>query len=97
MDRFFAAVARTYPNDPEAQTPPTNFVYDGGAYDAWEMGVITLYNGAGGCPESKLKNADGKMGTLYNPWKYETSKPSGSRWQYHPNSNNYLHEVILQK
>lgn len=64
MDRFFAAVARTYPTDSEAQTPPTSFAYDGGNYDAWT---------------------------------YDTSKPSGSRWLYHPNSNSYLHEVIQEK
>jgi hypothetical protein len=97
MDRFFAAVARTYPNDPEAQNPPTNYAYDGGTYDAWEMGTITLYNGADGCPTSHLKNAVGKTTSLVNPWTYETGRPSGSRWQYHRNSNNYLHEVIQQR
>jgi hypothetical protein len=97
MDRFFAAVARTYPSDPEAQAPPTNYTYDGGTYDAWAMGAITLYNGAGGCPASFLKNTAGKKTRFFNPWKYETSRPSGSRWVYYPNSNNYLHEVIEQQ
>ncbi len=97
MDRFIAAVARTYPSDNEAQTSPTSFSYDGGSYDAWEMGSITLYNGAGGCPQSKLKNSAGKWSTLTNPWKYDGSGAAGSRWRYNQNSNNYLHEVIQEK
>lgn len=97
MDRFFAAVARTYPNDSEAQIPPTSHSFDGGSYDAWEAGSITLYNGAAGCPSSRLKNASGKKSSFYNPWTYDDSKPIGSRWQYHKNINNYLHEVIQQK
>jgi hypothetical protein len=97
MDRFIAAVARTYPSDNEAQTSPTNYSYDEGSYDAWEMGSITLYNGAGGCPESRSKNAAGKWSTLKNPWEYDESRAAGSRWKYNQNSNNYLHEVIQEK
>ena len=97
MDRFIAAVASTYPSDTEAQNPPTNFAYDGGTYDAWEMGTITLYNGAGGCPRSRLKNPAGKWTTLTNPWQFDPSRAAGSKWRYNPNSNNYLHEVIEQR
>lgn len=97
MERFFAAVARTYPTDTEAQTPPTNYAYDGGTYGAWEMGAITLYNGAGGCPRSRLKNAAGKWTELTNPWTFDPSRAAGSKWRYNANSNNYLHEVIEQR
>lgn len=97
MDRFIAAVARTYPSDNEAQTSPTSYSYDGGSYDAWEMGTITLYNGAGGCPKSILKSASGKIYEPINPWKFFPASAAGTRWRYHSNSNNYLHEVIQER
>ncbi len=97
MDRFVEAVARTYPDDMEARTPPTTYAYEGGSYDAWEMGTITLYNGAGGCPRSRLKNAAGKWTQLINPWTFNPSGAVGRKWRYHANSNNYLREVIHQR
>ena len=97
MDRLFAAVARTYPSNNEAQNPPTSYAYDGRNYDAWEMGAITLYNGAKGCPKSLLKGPSGKVSELTNPWKFFPSSAAGSRWRYHKNTNNYLHEVIEQQ
>lgn len=96
MDRFIAAVARTYPSDAEAQTAPASFPYGGDNYDAWEMGTITLYNG-GEYPPRVVLNAAGKKTKMFLAWNYETSRAVGSRWRYYPNSNNYLHEVIQQR
>lgn len=92
MDRFFAAVARTYPNSSSAQNPPTSYSYNGMSLGAWEMGTITLYNGAAGCPKSLLKMPSGKRKKLTNPWTFDPS----NGWQYHKNTNNYLYEVIQQ-
>ncbi len=96
MDRFIAAVARTYTNDAEAQTAPTSYAYEGDNYGAWEMGTITLYNG-GPYPARFVKGPSGKMTKFYVPWNYETSRSVGDRWKYYPNGNNYIHEVILER
>jgi hypothetical protein len=97
MERFFAAVARTYPNDATAQTPPIAYAYAQDNYSAWEMGTVTLYNGAGGCPVSYYKNSSGKTTEFTNPWFYDPTKPDSEKWQYNKNKNDYLHQVIQQK
>lgn len=97
MDRYIAAVARTFPDDAEAATPPNAYLYHGGLYDCWEMGSITLYNGTSGCPKSRLKNAAGKWTVMSDPWKFDPSGQAGQRWHYNANKNDYLNEVIKQQ
>jgi hypothetical protein len=92
QQRFFSAVAAAYTNDAEAQTPPASYpAYTGSSttMTALDMGTITLYNGAAGCPTSTIG------GTTYqNPWTFNENGQSGHKWQYTPNANNYLYKVI---
>jgi chitodextrinase len=93
---FFDAVARTYPNDAEAQSAPASFTppQTSTTLSALEAGMITLYNGAGGCPQSTLIGPSGTNITYRNPWRFLPSNPSGQKWQFSPNTNNYLFKVI---
>jgi hypothetical protein len=87
QQRFFNAVANAYPNDPEAQNPPTGPAYPGSptTMSALDMGTITLYNSARGCPH--------ELG-FQNPWYFNENGSSGHKWSYTANVNNYLYHVI---
>ena len=52
---------------------------------ALDMGTITLYNTADGCPTS--------LG-YQNPWTFNENGQSGKKWSYTKNVNNYLYHVI---
>jgi hypothetical protein len=97
--RFFDAVARTYPTDTEAQNPPTSYTPPGTSTSmtAMEAGAVTLYNGAGGCPVSALLDENGNMVNFQNPWQFQPSNPTGQKWTFTPNSNNYLYLVIYNE
>jgi hypothetical protein len=91
QQRFFNAVATAYPNDAEAQSPPTLFTPSNciTSLTAFEAGMITLYNGAAGCPVTNLGGIQ-----YQNPWTFDPMQPTGQKWQYHPNEYNYLFKVI---
>lgn len=88
QQRFFNAVANAYPNDPEAQNPPSSYpAYPGSSTNmsALDMGTITLYNSAAGGTH--------ELG-FTNPWYFNENGSSGHKWSYTPNVNNYLYHVI---
>jgi hypothetical protein len=49
------------------------------------MGTITLYNSASGCPH--------ELG-FQNPWNFNENAQKGHKWSYTGNVNNYLYHVI---
>lgn len=92
--RYWAFIQQV--NGSTYQDPPETYTYASLSLDPWEMGVITLYNGAAGCPVTSVVIA-GKKKQKQNPWKFTSSAPSGSRWTYFKNSDNYLYKVIQQR
>jgi hypothetical protein len=99
QQRFFDAVARTFPNDADAPHPPASFTPPGTSTSmtALEAGATTLYNGAGGCPTETLLDQNNQMVTFQNPWHFTPTVPSAQKWSYTPNSNNYLFRVIFDE
>lgn len=92
--RFFDAVARTYPNDPEAANPPASFTAPGTAtsYSARQLSTMILYNGAAGCPISSLKLSNGNTTGFQNPWTFDPNRTP--KWQFTDNVNAYAYDVI---
>ncbi|CAN5813032.1 hypothetical protein BH11VER1_BH11VER1_39970 [soil metagenome] len=98
-DRFFNGVAKLYEQDSRYESPPTdctNIATVSYMMSAEEASIITLYNGVDGCPSSKVKLPNGKIGFKINPWTFDPKRQAGSRWTYSQNGNNYLREVIAQ-
>jgi hypothetical protein len=94
--RFFDAVGRTYPNNPEAQSPPASFVVPGtsSSFSAHELSTMVLYNGAGGTQSSTLLNANNQLVSFRNPWKFDPNGAVGQRWSFQDNSMSYAQSVI---
>jgi hypothetical protein len=90
QQRFFAAIAAAYPTDTDAQNPPTTTLY-GTSISALAAGAITLYNGAGGCPYTTVGGVQ-----YQNPWTFDHTQPSGQKWVYHANVQDYLHKVLQE-
>ena len=94
---FFHAIAVAYPTDTDAQNPPTTTLY-GQSMTALAAGAITLYNGSGApiggtpCPTTTLGGV-----SYQNPWTFTTTPATGhTKWEYHPNGYDYLHQVVLE-
>lgn len=68
--------------------PPEKITYEGRTITSWEMAVITLYNGAGGCPKQEYNDG---ASWKRSPWHFD-----GVGWSYHANSNDYLREVLKE-
>jgi len=90
QQNFFSKVAAAYPTDTDAQNPPTTTLY-GTSISALAAGAITLYNGAGGCPYTTVGGVQ-----YQNPWTFDHTQPSGQKWQYHANEQDYLHKVLQE-
>lgn len=95
-NRFFEAVAFTYPSDPEARNPPGAYTVPGTAtaIDARSLSTIVLYNGARGTPFSPLTRPNGTNVTFQNPWTFNPEGNAGEKWQFQDNSNGYAKKVI---
>jgi hypothetical protein len=94
-NRFFAAVARTYPNDPDSSSPPASYTVTGTntAYSAKQLSTMILYNGARGTPVSTLKNGNGNnTSNFQNPWTFNPNRTP--KWQFTDNYYNYAVDVI---
>jgi len=92
-NRFFAAVAAAYPNDPDAANPPLSFTVPGTnkALPAKVISTIVLYNGAP-YPYYDRQYLDGRPFT--NPW---TFNPNGNpKWVFRDNQNQHARKVINQ-
>jgi hypothetical protein len=94
-NRFFAAVARTYPNDSDSSSPPVSYTVTGTntAYSAKQLSTMILYNGARGTPVSTLKNGNGNnTSNFQNPWTFNPNRTP--KWQFTDNYYNYAVDVI---
>lgn len=91
---YFAAVQRMYPAQYEA--PPATYTPPGTstALTALEAATIQNYNG-GACLLKEIVSP-----TLTNSfrscWAFDPSAPSGSRWTFVPNANDYVRKVVLR-
>ena len=102
QQRFFDAVKAQYSDTTKYPTgtyedPPASFYPQGTGttMSALEAGTMTLYNGAGGCPTTTLTDpTTGKATTYQNPWVFDPNGPTGYKWSFYPNNNNYVYEVI---
>ena len=91
---YFKAVQRMHPaqyeDPPASYTPPGTST----ALTALEAATIQNYNG-GACtihePISPTQTAD-----YTSCWEFDPNAPSGSRWTFVPNANDYVRKVVLR-
>lgn len=87
---YFDAVARTYPNQYEA--PPTHTPSGcSTTMSALDAATIQLYNGA--AVKVDLQNVYGNTERYLSCWSFDSTKPSGQRWTFVSNNNDYVMEV----
>lgn len=89
---YFDAVQRTYPSEYEA--PPATYTAPGTstAVPYLDAANIQLYNGAS--VVENLQNPSGGTSLYRSCWKLHPTNPSGQRWEFIPNSNDYVKKVI---
>ena len=106
--RYFNAIKNVYQPSGKWEEPPSNFVREGTStpMTALEAATIQLYNGAAWLVE--IQNGvivfDGPYtdtnhgGTRYiSCWKFHPNKPSGQKWEFKRNRNNYVYKVIYDE
>ena len=89
-NRFVGYFRDLYSDNPTAQwIEPDNVSTNVNGYivSAEMWGVLTLYNGAGGCPELML---DGRRCLV--PIEFV---PTTTNWVFHVNSENYVHKTTF--
>lgn len=90
--KFMDAVKRTYPDSFEGPPPPYT---PPGCHTAltWEeASILELYNGA--AVMMKLKNSEGRYSFYRSCWRFLPHNPSGKRWVFVRNRNNYVYKVV---
>lgn len=89
---YMDAIKRTYPSTWEE--PPATYTPPGcETVLTWEeASIIQLYNGAS--IVRRLKNASGYYTYYRSCWKFYPGNPSGKRWRFVPNRNNYVYKVV---
>jgi hypothetical protein len=92
-NEYFEAVKRTYPE--KYEDPPSVFKLPGinTKLTYPEAATIQLYNG--GAVVKSLKNSLGSYSTYASCWKFLPDNPSGMRWKFIHNRNNYVKKVLL--
>jgi hypothetical protein len=89
---YFAAIQRTYPSayepPPETYTPPGCKT----VLTAEEASIIQCYNGAS--IVRKMRNGHGTLSYYRSCWGFDPSAPSGKRWRFVKNRNNYVYKVV---
>jgi hypothetical protein len=90
---YFKAIKRTYPE--KYETPPKELKIPGTntRLTSLEAATIQLYNG--GAIVKSLKNSLGSYSTYASCWKFLPDNPSGKRWEFIHNRNNYVKKVLL--
>ena len=92
-EEYFKAVKRTFPKEYEPppvkyKVPNTNTILT-----SLEAATIQLYNG--GAVVKSLKNSFGTYSSYASSWSFLPDEPSGKRWKFIPNRNNYVQKVVL--
>ena len=91
---YFDAVRRTFPSqweDPPNHTPPGSST----RLTAVEAATIQMYNGAG--VVRSLKSPFGTMSNYRSCWAFDETAPSGQRWAFVPNKNDYVRKVVINE
>ena len=91
---YFNAIRRTFPSqwvEPPTYTPPGTST----VLTALDAASIQLYNGA--AVQRSLLQPDGVHRSVYNScWEFNENAPSGSRWTFVENMNNYVLRIIQE-
>jgi len=89
---YMAAIKRMYPS--QWEEPPATYTPPGcDTVLTWEeASIIQLYNGAS--IVRRMKNASGYYAYYRCCWRFYPGNPSGQRWRFVPNRNNYVYKVI---
>ncbi|MCP4181065.1 MAG: hypothetical protein GY756_25150 [bacterium] len=88
---YFDAVKRTFPD--KYETPPS-YTPKGSKtkLSALDAASIQLFNGAS--VQEALSNKYGSNSIFISCWKFYPNKPSGKRWKFVPNRNEYVLRII---
>jgi hypothetical protein len=89
---YFNAVQRTYTN--EWEIPPTSYIPPGcsTSLTALEAATLQLFNG--GAVREDLLTPYGTPDLYTSCWRFLPNNPSGQRWEFVANSENYVWKVI---
>ncbi len=92
---YFNAIKRAYPveweSPPSSYTPPSCSA----SLSALETATIQLFNG--GAVKAYLPTPyQGVTNWYASCWEFHPNNSSGNRWQFVPNQNDYVKEVILR-
>lgn len=91
---YFNAIQRTFPDQYEPypntySVPNTNIILP-----ALDTAAIQLYNGAS--ITRSLKTLDGTWSIYRSCWKFDENAPSGARWSFVANSENYVYKIAKE-
>jgi len=89
---YFLAIQRNYPDSYEP--PPATYTPPGckTTLTSEEASIMQCYNGA--AVVRKLRNSHGTLSYYRSCWSFNPSGPSGKRWRYVENRNNYVFKVV---
>ena len=89
---YFQAIQRKYPNQyespPATYTPPDTTT----ALTYIQAAAIQMFNGSS--VREDLPTTTGEIGKYRSCWKFYPNNPSGQRWQFVPNQNDYVKKII---
>jgi hypothetical protein len=99
LDLANALIADLYRTYPGAEPMPDVTYAVGTAnpsISALDATTLSTYDGLTGCPLVKLLKISGHTVMQPSCWTYDETQPSGSRWTFHLNKNNFARKVIEQ-
>ena len=91
---YFQAVRRKYPN--QYESPPSTYTPPGTttALTYLQAAAIQMFNGAS--VREDLPNPTGGVSEYRSCWKFYPNNPSGQRWQFVPNQNDYVKKIVKE-
>ncbi|MEM7015694.1 MAG: hypothetical protein AAF585_29895, partial [Verrucomicrobiota bacterium] len=92
VNRYLEAVRRTYPEKYESLPPSYKVPGTNTTLTSMEAAILQLYNGA--AVVSKLKTKWGSWSHYRCAWAFDPNKPSGQRWTFVKNKNDYVATVV---
>ena len=95
MERFFRWIRNKWGSDSRWEEPPAVWnISRTNDLTPLELGAIVLYNGASGIEPYAAQDDDGNERFILTPWKYDPTRPSGKKWYFDENINNYTIKVV---
>ncbi len=91
---YFAAVQRMYPSQYEPY--PASYIPPGTSTALTALEAATIQNYNGGACELKEVVSPTWTNTYRSCWAFDPNAPSGSRWTFVPNANDYVRKVVLR-